>query len=154
MTLSSCRCDAGASTRERPAGTLDGPAADRKHEQQQGQQEEAQASASHGTRVRSRPVVSIGRDDDSASSFRPICSVYIDGMPGHWELIVLGLVLLLLFGAKRVPLIGRQLGRSVRELKDTVQDVDPRDDLRSVMDAPEDEARAAGTDRRDEPPAT
>ena len=74
-------------------------------------------------------------------------------MPGHWELIVLGLVLLLLFGAKRVPLIGRQLGRSVRELKDTVQDVDPRDDLRSVMDAPEDEARAAGTDRRDEPPA-
>ena len=101
-----------------------------------------------------RPVVGIGRDDDSASSFRPICSVYIGGMPGHWELIVLGLVLLLLFGAKRVPLIGRQLGRSVRELKDTVQDVDPRDDVRRVMDAPEDEARAAGTDRRDEPPAT
>jgi len=75
-------------------------------------------------------------------------------MPGHWELIVLGLVLLLLFGAKRVPLIGRQLGRSVRELKDTIQDVDPRDDLRRVTDAPEDEARAAGTDRRDEPPAT
>ena len=74
-------------------------------------------------------------------------------MPGHWELIVLGLVLLLLFGAKRVPLIGRQLGRSVRELKDTVQDVDPRDDMRRAMDAPEDEARAAGTDRRDEPPA-
>jgi sec-independent protein translocase protein TatA len=98
--------------------------------------------------------VGIGRDDDSASSFRPICSVYIGGMPGHWELIVLGLVLLLLFGAKRVPLIGRQLGRSVRELKDTVQDVDPRDDLRSVTDAPEDEARAAGTDRHDDPPST
>jgi sec-independent protein translocase protein TatA len=74
-------------------------------------------------------------------------------MPGHWELIVLGLVLLLLFGAKRVPLIGRQLGRSVRELKDTVRDIDPRDDVRRSMEAPEDEARAAGTDRRDEPPA-
>jgi sec-independent protein translocase protein TatA len=72
-------------------------------------------------------------------------------MPGHWELIVLGLVLLLLFGAKRVPLIGRQLGRSVRELRDTVGDVDPREDLRRAMEAPEDESRAAGPDRPDEP---
>jgi len=75
-------------------------------------------------------------------------------MPGHWELIVLGVVLLLLFGAKRVPLIGRQLGRGVRELKDTVRDVDPRDDVRQALEAPEDEARAARTDRRDEPPAS
>ncbi len=74
------------------------------------------------------------------------------GMPSHWELIVLGLVLLLLFGAKRVPQIGRQLGRGIRELKDTVRDVDPREDLRRASDAPEDEARAAGTDRRDDPP--
>ncbi len=72
-------------------------------------------------------------------------------MPSHWELIVLGLVLLLLFGAKRVPELGRQLGRSVRELKDIVREADPREDLRRALDAPEDEARAAGTDRRDEP---
>ena len=74
-------------------------------------------------------------------------------VPGHWELIVLGVVLLLLFGAKRVPMIGRQLGRGMRELKDTVSDVDPREDVRRTLEAPEDEARAAGTDRRDEPPA-
>ena len=72
-------------------------------------------------------------------------------MPGHWELIVLGVVLLLLFGAKRVPQIGRQLGGAVRELKDTVSTVDPREDVRRAIEAPEDEARAAGTDRRDEP---
>jgi sec-independent protein translocase protein TatA len=71
-------------------------------------------------------------------------------MPSHWELIVLGLVLLLLFGAKRVPELGRQLGRSVRDLKDTVGDVDPREDLRRALEAPEDELRAAGTDRLDE----
>jgi sec-independent protein translocase protein TatA len=71
-------------------------------------------------------------------------------MPSHWELIVLGLVLLLLFGAKRVPELGRQLGRSVRELKDTARDADPRADPRRALDAPEDEARAAGTDRQDE----
>jgi sec-independent protein translocase protein TatA len=75
------------------------------------------------------------------------------GVPGHWELIVLGVVLLLLFGAKRVPMIGRQLGRGMRELKDTVSAVDPREDVRRTLEAPEDEDRAAGTDRRDEPPA-
>ena len=75
------------------------------------------------------------------------------GVPGHWELIVLGVILLLLFGAKRVPMIGRQLGRGMRELRDTVSDVDPREDVRRTLEAPEDEARAAGTDRRDEPPA-
>ena len=72
-------------------------------------------------------------------------------MASHWELIVLGLVLVLLFGAKRVPLLGRQLGRSVRELKDTVGDIDPREDVRQALEAPEDEARTAGTDRRDGP---
>ena len=77
----------------------------------------------------------------------------LGAMPGHWELILLALVLLLLFGAKQVPQIGRQLGRGVRELKDTVRDVDPRDDVRRTLEAPEDEARAGRSDRRDEPPA-
>ncbi len=77
---------------------------------------------------------------------------YAGRVPGHWELIVLGVVLILLFGAKQLPQLGRQLGRGVRELKDTVRDVDPRDDVRRALDAPEDEARASGTDRRDEQP--
>lgn len=81
-------------------------------------------------------------------------------MPGHWELIVLGVVLLLLFGSKQVPQIARQLGRGVREVKQTVADVDVRDDMRRAMEpepaakppeAPEDEARAGETDPRSEP---
>ena len=72
-------------------------------------------------------------------------------MPGHWELLLLALVLLLLFGAKRLPQIGRQLGRGVRELKDSVGEIDPREDVRKALEAPEDEARAGGADRRDEP---
>jgi sec-independent protein translocase protein TatA len=72
-------------------------------------------------------------------------------MPGHWELVLLALVLVLLFGAKRLPQLGRQLGRGVRELKDSVGEIDPREDVRKAMEAPEDEARAAGSDRRDEP---
>jgi TatA/E family protein of Tat protein translocase len=66
-------------------------------------------------------------------------------VPGHWELIVLAVVVLLLFGSKQVPQLARQLGRGVREVKDTLQDVDVRHDLRRTLDAPEDEARAGGT---------
>jgi len=37
-----------------------------------------------------------------------------------WELILILLVVLLLFGAKRVPEMGRSLGRGMREFKDAV----------------------------------
>ncbi len=70
------------------------------------------------------------------------------GMPGHWELIVLAVVVLLLFGSKQVPFIGRSLGRGMREFKQTVGAVDPREDVRRAMEAPEDEASAAGPDER------
>ena len=71
---------------------------------------------------------------------------------GQWELILLGVVLLLLFGSKQVPQIGRSLGRGMREFKQTVGMVDPREDVRRAIEAPEDEARAAGDDpRRDQP---
>jgi sec-independent protein translocase protein TatA len=62
---------------------------------------------------------------------------------GHWELIVLAVVVVLLFGSKRVPQIGRSLGRGLRELKQTVGQVDPREDVRRALEAPEDETRAA-----------
>jgi len=76
----------------------------------------------------------------------------LDRMPGigHWELILLGVALLLLFGSKQVPQIGRSLGRGMREFKQTVGMVDPREDVRRAMEAPEDEARAAGSDPRDQ----
>jgi sec-independent protein translocase protein TatA len=37
-----------------------------------------------------------------------------------WELILILLVVLLLFGAKRVPEMGRSLGKGMREFKDAV----------------------------------
>jgi sec-independent protein translocase protein TatA len=39
------------------------------------------------------------------------------GMP---ELLLLGLVALLVFGPKRLPEMGRSLGRGMREFKDSV----------------------------------
>jgi TatA/E family protein of Tat protein translocase len=51
---------------------------------------------------------------------------------GQWELIILGAVLLLVFGTSRVPQIARQLGLGLREVKSAVDDVDPRKPLREL----------------------
>jgi TatA/E family protein of Tat protein translocase len=78
---------------------------------------------------------------------------------GHWELILLVVVVVLLFGSKQVPQIGRSLGRGMREFKQTVGMMYPREDVRRAMEAPsrppeapDDEARVAADDpRRDVP---
>ena len=44
-------------------------------------------------------------------------------MPGWispWELLILVFVVLLVFGPKRLPQMGRSLGSGIRELKDSV----------------------------------
>jgi sec-independent protein translocase protein TatA len=44
-------------------------------------------------------------------------------MPGWvspWELLILALVVLLIFGPKRLPEMGRSLGKGMREFKDAV----------------------------------
>ena len=74
-------------------------------------------------------------------------AVYAGCVPGQWELIALVFVVLLLFGSKRIPDIARQLGRGMREVKQTVADVDPREDVKRSLDtkpieAPDDESSA------------
>jgi sec-independent protein translocase protein TatA len=48
------------------------------------------------------------------------------GMP---EILLLGLVALLVFGPKRLPEMGRSLGRGMREFKDSVTSSDSKDDV-------------------------
>jgi TatA/E family protein of Tat protein translocase len=43
---------------------------------------------------------------------------------GIWELLVLLAVLLLVFGPKRLPDLGRQLGRGLRDFRDAVSTSD------------------------------
>jgi len=50
---------------------------------------------------------------------------------GIGELLVLFLILMLVFGAKRLPEVGRSLGRGMREFKDgvaAVEEIVPRDE--------------------------
>jgi sec-independent protein translocase protein TatA len=39
---------------------------------------------------------------------------------GIWELVILMVILLLVFGAKRLPEMGRSIGHGMREFKDAV----------------------------------
>ncbi len=43
---------------------------------------------------------------------------------GMWELLLIFFVILLFFGAKRLPEIGSSLGKGIREFKDSVQEVE------------------------------
>lgn len=47
---------------------------------------------------------------------------------GIWEMLILLMVLLLVFGPKKLPEMGRQLGRGMREFKDTISGSDAVDD--------------------------
>ena len=49
--------------------------------------------------------------------------------PLSWpEILIILVVLLLLFGAKRLPEMGRSLGKGMREFKDSVSGKDDDDD--------------------------
>jgi sec-independent protein translocase protein TatA len=39
---------------------------------------------------------------------------------GIWEMLILLVVLLLVFGPKRLPEMGRQIGKGMREFKDSI----------------------------------
>ena len=56
---------------------------------------------------------------------------------GIWELLVLLLVLLLVFGPKRLPEMGRQLGKGMREFKESVSGSGKDDDDHVVDDVAE-----------------
>ena len=40
------------------------------------------------------------------------------GLPGHWEVVIIILVILLLFGGRKLPELGRGLARGLRSFRD------------------------------------
>jgi sec-independent protein translocase protein TatA len=51
----------------------------------------------------------------------------------NWpEILIIGLVLILLFGAKRLPEIGRSMGRGLKEFKSATKGL--ADDVKAGMD--------------------
>ena len=66
---------------------------------------------------------------------------------GVWELAILLLVALLVFGPKRLPEMGRSLGRGMREFKDSVSgnSRDDDDDRDRELPRPRDESTVTAT---------
>jgi sec-independent protein translocase protein TatA len=67
---------------------------------------------------------------------------------GVWELAILLLVALLVFGPKRLPEMGRSLGRGMREFKDSVSGNsrdDDDDDRERELPRPRDENTVTAT---------
>ena len=58
-------------------------------------------------------------------------------MPGGWEMVVIALVILLLFGAKKLPELARGLGQGIREFKGAVNGA--KDELKEAQDSMESE---------------
>ncbi len=50
-------------------------------------------------------------------------SILAFGMPGGWELVVIVLVIILLFGAKKIPELAKGLGKGIREFKDASKEI-------------------------------
>lgn len=57
--------------------------------------------------------------------------------PGPMELIIILVVVLIVFGPKRLPDLGRSLGRGMREFKDSVTGKDNDELPESSADKPE-----------------
>lgn len=50
-------------------------------------------------------------------------TVLLLGMPGGMEWALIALVVILLFGAKKIPELARGLGRGIREFKDASKEI-------------------------------
>ena len=53
-------------------------------------------------------------------------------MPGGWEMVVIAIVILLLFGAKKLPELAKGLGQGIREFKGAVDGV--KDEMNDAKD--------------------
>lgn len=64
---------------------------------------------------------------------------------GMGEITLIFLVVLLLFGAKRLPEIGSSLGKGIREFKSSVREIE------SELKVPEDRPRVSRAPEREKP---
>lgn len=72
------------------------------------------------------------------------------GSVGVWEVILILAILLLVFGAKRLPEIGAALGKGIREFKGSVRDIESEinrpSDRRTELPRSDSSATQAGSE--------
>jgi sec-independent protein translocase protein TatA len=74
--------------------------------------------------------------------------------PGPLEIIIVLIIVLVIFGPKRLPDLGRSLGRGMREFKDSVTGKDKEheqlDSVKTVGDAPDSPATTTTSSTREQ----
>lgn len=61
------------------------------------------------------------------------------GVIGPWQWVIIALVIILLFGGKKIPELMRGLGKGVKEFKSGMQEAEREmNDIRSEIDKPSD----------------
>ena len=50
-------------------------------------------------------------------------TILLFGLPGGPEMVIILLVVILLFGAKKIPDLARGLGKGIREFKDATKEI-------------------------------
>ncbi|MEA2418951.1 MAG: sec-independent protein translocase protein TatA [Thermoleophilaceae bacterium] len=68
--------------------------------------------------------------------------------PGPLELIIILVVVLVIFGPRRLPDLGRSLGRGMREFKDSVTGKDNDELPEVVVEKPESTAATAPSEQK------
>jgi sec-independent protein translocase protein TatA len=63
---------------------------------------------------------------------------------GMWEIVLVFMVILLLFGAKRLPEIGSSLGKGIREFKGSLREIE------TELKVPEESSARDQPSRRDD----
>ena len=59
----------------------------------------------------------------------PIVNLPLIGMPGLWEWVLIGLAVMLLFGASKLPKLGKGLGEGIRNFKKGLKGEDEEGEL-------------------------
>jgi|GEM_PF-648122 len=65
--------------------------------------------------------------------------------PGIWELLLILLIVLLLFGATKLPHIGRALGQAIRGFRESAKGEDEKGDMGSSEPKPPPSSTKKGT---------
>jgi len=78
------------------------------------------------------------------ASSRAIIGLF--GLPGQWEVVIILLVVLLLFGGRKLPELARGLARGLRIFRDEMRGI--KTDIEQEQEPPQDdESQQSGTDR-------
>jgi len=58
--------------------------------------------------------------------------IYNCGMFGGYEIVLIIVVILIIFGGKKIPELAKGLGKGIREFKDAAEDSGLKDDLKDI----------------------